>query len=82
MAVAGIVSEQEFPPLLATLLERIDDRLTGREDLELELKKASGTPMQAQRFRRAGLSERLSDDAREAARAWGVSVGIALPDGF
>ncbi len=34
------------------------------------------------RFRRAGLSERISDDAREAARAWGVTVGIALPHGL
>jgi hypothetical protein len=54
----------------------------------VQLKKAPPvrpSPSAAQspgRFRRAGLSERLTDDAREAARNWGVTVGIALPDGF
>lgn len=48
----------------------------------VQLKKAPGGAAAAPRFRRAGLSEGLSDDAREAARAWGATVGIALPDGF
>jgi len=54
----------------------------------VQLKKApaarpSPTTVQpAGRFRRAGLSERMNDDARETARNWGVTVGIALPDGF
>ena len=36
------MNEEALPPLLTTLLERIDDRLAGREDLELEFKKARG----------------------------------------
>lgn len=36
------MNEHPVPPLLETLLERIDDRLIGREALELEFKKASG----------------------------------------
>lgn len=47
----------------------------------VQLKKApSNAPVQ--RFRRPGLSEGLTDDDRKLARAWGVTVGIALPDGF
>jgi len=32
-------------------------------------------------FRRPGLREAMSDDERKAARAWGVAVGITLPEG-
>ena len=32
-------------------------------------------------FRRPGLKEALSEDQRKVARAWGVSVGINLPEG-
>jgi hypothetical protein len=32
-------------------------------------------------FRRPGLKEALSEDQRKIARAWGVSVGINLPEG-
>ena len=32
-------------------------------------------------FRRPGLKEAMSDDERKAARAWGVAVGINLPEG-
>ena len=46
----------------------------------VQLKKAP--PAQAPRFRRPGLNEGLSDDDLKRARAWGVTVGIALPDGF
>ncbi|HEX8193481.1 MAG TPA: PilZ domain-containing protein [Allosphingosinicella sp.] len=47
----------------------------------VQLKKApSGTNMQ--RFRRPGLNEGLQDDDLKRARAWGVTVGIAIPDGF
>ncbi|HEX8642394.1 MAG TPA: PilZ domain-containing protein [Allosphingosinicella sp.] len=47
----------------------------------VQLKKApSGTA--TQRFRRPGLNEGLTDDDLQRARAWGVTVGIALPDGF
>lgn len=47
----------------------------------VQLKKApigSSTP----RFRRPGLSEALTEDDLQRARAWGVTVGIALPDGL
>jgi hypothetical protein len=47
----------------------------------VQLKKApSAVP--TPRFRRAGLNEGMSDDALQVARAWGATVGIALPDGF
>lgn len=32
-------------------------------------------------FRRPGLKEALSEDERKVARAWGVAVGINLPEG-
>ena len=32
-------------------------------------------------FRRPGLKEAMSDEERQAARAWGAAVGIALPEG-
>jgi PilZ domain-containing protein len=32
-------------------------------------------------FRRPGLKETLSEDQRKVARAWGVAVGINLPEG-
>lgn len=32
-------------------------------------------------FRRPGLKEAMSDDERKVARAWGVAVGINLPEG-
>ena len=34
-----------------------------------------------ERFRRPGLSEQLTDEERKLARTWGVTVGLALPDG-
>lgn len=47
----------------------------------VQLKKApSGA--QAPRFRRPGLNEGLTEDDLKRARDWGVTVGIALPDGF
>lgn len=47
----------------------------------VQLKKAPSTA-QTQRFRRPGLNEGLPEDDLKRARAWGVTVGIALPDGF
>jgi hypothetical protein len=46
----------------------------------VQLKKAPSAP--APRFRRPGLNEGISGDDLKVARAWGVTVGIALPDGF
>lgn len=45
----------------------------------VQLKKP--TNQQQQRFRRPGLNEDLSARDRKLARAWGVAVGINLPDG-
>ena len=47
----------------------------------VQLKKSPSTA-QTPRFRRAGLSEGMSDDALKRARDWGLTVGIALPEGF
>jgi hypothetical protein len=47
----------------------------------VQLKKAPSGGA-TQRFRRPGLNEGLQEDDLQRARAWGVSVGIALPDGF
>jgi len=46
----------------------------------VQLKKAPAA--QAPRFRRPGLNEGITGDDLKRARAWGVNVGIALPDGF
>ena len=46
----------------------------------VQLKKAPAA--QAPRFRRPGLNEGLTGDDLNRARAWGATVGIALPDGF
>lgn len=47
----------------------------------VQLKKApSGAQMP--RFRRPGLNEGIAEDERKRARAWGATVGIALPNGF
>ncbi|MEA3041217.1 MAG: hypothetical protein QOC65_706 [Sphingomonadales bacterium] len=46
----------------------------------VQLKKAPAAA--APRFRRPGLNEGISDDDLQVARAWGVTVGIALPEGL
>ena len=46
----------------------------------VQLKKAPAAP--PPRFRRPGLNEGINEDDLKRARAWGVTVGIALPDGF
>ncbi|MEA3017797.1 MAG: hypothetical protein QOI38_2519 [Sphingomonadales bacterium] len=46
----------------------------------VQLKKAPAAP--PPRFRRPGLNEGISDDDLKVARAWGVTVGIALPEGL
>ena len=47
----------------------------------VQLKKAPSSA-QMPRFRRPGLNEDLAADDLKRARAWGATVGIALPDGF
>ena len=46
----------------------------------VQLKKGPAAP--PPRFRRPGLNEGLTEEDLQRARAWGVTVGIALPDGF
>ena len=45
----------------------------------VQLKKP-GSPAAPQRFRRPGFKENISDHERNLARAWGVAVGINLPE--
>ncbi|HEX8525934.1 PilZ domain-containing protein [Allosphingosinicella sp.] len=46
----------------------------------VQLKKGPSVP--PPRFRRPGLNEDLTEQDRRLAKAWGLTVGIALPDGF
>jgi len=70
---------------------RIAWSATGRVGLEflymideaevmVQLKRTSNTSGQT-RFRRPGIRESASERDRDMARAWGVQVGINLPDG-
>jgi len=45
----------------------------------VQLKKPSSAQQTQHKFRRPGLNEDLSDQERQAARAWGAAVGIAVP---
>lgn len=49
------------------------------QEVLIQLKKPAGQTQQ--RFRRPGLSEGLSDQDRKLARAWGVTVGLNVPEG-
>jgi hypothetical protein len=49
-------------------------------DVLVQLKPAGQQP--AQRFRRPGIKEHASEQERKLAAAWGVQVGINLPDEF
>ena len=40
----------------------------------------SGSGENKDRFRRPGLNEAMSDQERKLAQAWGVTVGLAVPD--
>jgi hypothetical protein len=48
------------------------------QEVLVQLKRASG-PQSFERFRRPGLNEGMSDDARKLAQAWGVTVGLTVP---
>ena len=50
------------------------------QEVLVQLKRGSGNQSQ-ERFRRPGLNEDLSDDARKLAEAWGVTVGLTFPGG-
>ena len=45
----------------------------------VQLKRKSGA-QNYERFRRPGLNEDMSEDARKLARAWGVTVGLTVPN--
>ena len=49
------------------------------QEVLVQLKRRSG-PQNSDRFRRPGLNEELSEDARKLAKAWGVTVGLTVPD--
>ena len=48
-------------------------------ELLVQLRKSSAGSSQP-RFRRPGLNEVLTDDARKLAHAWGITVGINIPE--
>lgn len=48
-------------------------------DVLVQMKRGGGST--GQRFRRPGIREAATDKERKLARAWGVQVGINLPDG-
>ncbi|HYJ31147.1 MAG TPA: PilZ domain-containing protein [Allosphingosinicella sp.] len=89
--VPPVGSEVVFSRGQTVVPARVAWTLAGRVGLEfhypidenevlVQLKKAPAA--QGPRFRRPGLNEGLSGDDLKVARAWGVTVGIALPDGF
>ena len=49
------------------------------QEVLVQLKRRSG-PQNSGQFRRPGLNEELSEDARKLAKAWGVTVGLTVPD--
>lgn len=49
-------------------------------DVLVQMKRSPNTSA-PQRFRRPGIKEDASEKERALARAWGVQVGITLPDG-
>lgn len=54
--------------------------LIDENDVLVQMKRSPNTAGQ-QRFRRPGIKESPSEKERALARAWGVQVGINLPDG-
>ena len=48
------------------------------QEVLVQLKRKSG-PQSFERFRRPGLNEDMSEDARKLATAWGVTVGLTVP---
>jgi hypothetical protein len=52
--------------------------MVDEHDLLVQLKRSSNGPQQ--RFRRPGIKEEATEKERALARAWGIQVGINLPD--
>ncbi|HZG46863.1 MAG TPA: PilZ domain-containing protein [Allosphingosinicella sp.] len=55
------------------------DFMIDEHDVLVQLKRPIA--QQAPRFRRPGIKEGVSEKERQLAAAWGVQVGITLPDG-
>ena len=53
--------------------------LIDEQELLVQLRRSSG-PQSFERFRRPGLGESMSDKERKLAEAWGVTVGLTVPD--
>jgi hypothetical protein len=49
------------------------------QEVLVQLKRKTG-PQNYERFRRPGLNEDMSEEARKLARAWGVTVGLTVPN--
>lgn len=49
------------------------------QEMLVQLRKTGG-PQSFERFRRPGLAEAMSDKERKLAEAWGVTVGLTVPD--
>ena len=56
------------------------DYMIDEQEVLVQLKRPGGGPVQP-RFRRPGLNEDLSEHERKLAEAWGVTVGITVPEG-
>lgn len=48
-------------------------------DVLVQLKRASG-PQSYARYRRPGLKEAMTEDARKLAEKWGITVGLTVPN--
>ena len=48
------------------------------QEVLVQLKRKTG-PQSFERFRRPGLNEDMSEDARKLAQQWGVTVGLTVP---
>ena len=49
------------------------------QEVLVQLKRRPSGPQSFERFRRPGLNEDLSEDARKLAKEWGITVGLTVP---
>ncbi len=49
------------------------------QEMLVQLKRKTADNGNYERFRRPGLNEDLSEDARQLAQKWGITVGLTLP---
>ena len=50
------------------------------DEHEVLVQLSRGPAATPEAYRRPGLSERLSADERKLAQAWGIAVGLAIPE--